>query len=121
MPYEQFPAPTAVGQFAVEVMGAGRRGRRRSSRFQLRCDAIGLHDDEVLLLSVAGAETSVKALTAGLRSSGSAQSRINYSADVGTISRSCLTRCPAGYRAFLTPRYRVHYLARAKSSVKRKT
>jgi hypothetical protein len=58
-----------VGSFQFELYSSGRHGRRTSSRFKLRCDAIGLHQNEILLLSVVGPETSVKALTAGLRSS----------------------------------------------------
>ena len=53
-----------LGHFEVEVYGAGRHGRHISSKFRVRCNAIGLHDDEVLLLSMVGPETSVKALTA---------------------------------------------------------
>src|SRR5262249_41367979 len=64
------------------------------------CDAIGLNGNEILLLSVAGPETSVKALTAGLRSSGKAQGRIDYSAQVGSVSETYLTRCPDGYRIY---------------------
>ena len=50
------------------------------------------------MLSVVGPETSVKALTAGLRASSKDQHRIDYSAQVGTVSRSHLARCPDGYR-----------------------
>src|SRR5437868_164301 len=85
-----------VGSFGFEVYGSGRNGRR--SQFKLRCDAIGLHGNEILLLSVVGSETSVKALTAGLRSSGSDQKRIDYSAHVGTVYESSLARCAEGYR-----------------------
>lgn len=72
-----------VGTFRFEVYGAGRRGRRTASRFSLRCDAIGLYGNEILLLSVVGPETSVKALTAGLRASGKERQRVEYSARVG--------------------------------------
>lgn len=91
-----------VGRFDFEVYGAGRRGRIRSSRFRVRCDAIGLYQNEILLLSVAGPETSVKALTAGLRSSGQAQKRIEFSAQVGSVSGNSLAKCPDGYRVFRT-------------------
>lgn len=86
------------GSFEFEVYSSSRRGRSRSSRFKLRCDAIGLHDQEILLLSVAGPETSVKTLTAGLRSAGKDQQWINYSVQVGNVSGSHLARCPDGYR-----------------------
>jgi hypothetical protein len=46
---------------------------------------------------VVGPETSVKALTAGLRSSGKDQQRIVYSAAVGTVHASQIARCPEGY------------------------
>ena len=49
------------------------------------CDAIGIHEREILLLSVIGPETSVKALTAGLRSSSRDQQRIDYSVQLGTV------------------------------------
>ena len=62
--------------------------------FSLRCDAIGLHKSEILLLSVVGPETSVKALTAGLRSSGKDQKRIDYSAAVGTVNDAYLSQMP---------------------------
>ncbi len=91
-----------VGSFQFEVYGAGREGRRTSSRFTLRCDAIGLHYDEILLLSVVGPETSVKALTAGLRSSGKEQRRVEYSSHVGRVQGSALSPCPDGYRVHRT-------------------
>src|SRR3984957_9397565 len=87
-----------IGTFDFEVFNAGRRRRSRCSRFQLRCDAIGLHENEILLLSVIGAETSVKALTAGLRSSGQDQRRIDYTVHVGNIDRTNLSKCLDGYR-----------------------
>jgi hypothetical protein len=90
----------AVGHFDFEVFGARRKGRRRSSRFRVRCDAIGLHENHMLLLSVAGAETSVKALTAGLRASSMDQGRLVYSVQVGSLSVSHLAACPAGYRVY---------------------
>jgi hypothetical protein len=96
------PTPVAIGTLDFEVYGAGRSGRYRSSRFQLHCDAVGLHEDEMLLLSVVGAETSVKALTAGLRASGRDQKRIDYSANVGPVSRVRLTRHGDGYRIHRT-------------------
>ena len=91
-----------VGTFDFEVFGSGRAGRHQSSRFQVRCDAIGLHDDEILLLSVVGAETSVKALTAGLRSSGKDQKRIEYTSHVGSVNRINLIKSVAGYRVHRT-------------------
>lgn len=83
-----------VGRVDIEVFGAGRQGRYLSSKFEVRCDAIGLHENEMLLLSVVGPETSVKALTAGLRSSGKEQNRITYTAHVGPVNRTDLTKCP---------------------------
>jgi len=94
-------APT-VGFFDFEVYGSGRDGRKRSSRFRLRCDAIGLHANEIMLLSAAGPETSVKALTAGLRSSGITQRRIDYGVHVDGIDNGYVTKCPDGYRMHRT-------------------
>jgi len=89
-----------MGHFEFEVYGSGRGHRHRSTRFQVHCDAVGLYYDEILLLSVAGPETSVKALTAGLRSSRRDQYRIVYSAQVGTVGGRNLNRCPDGYRIY---------------------
>jgi len=102
MPDAQEQSSTVVGQFCFEVYASGRGGRSRASRFQLRCDAIGLHEQELLLLSVAGAETSVKALTAGLRASGQDQRRIEYSAQVGSMNGARLARSPGGYHIYRT-------------------
>jgi hypothetical protein len=88
-----------VGHFDFEVFGTG---RHRSSRFQVRCDAVGLHSDEILLLSIAGPETSVKALAAGLRSSDRDQQRITYTARVGSVQATHLRRCADGYRVHRT-------------------
>src|SRR5438552_17634601 len=98
----QSTTPDTVGGFGFEVYGPGRHGRARASRFHLRCDAIGLQNTEILLLSVVGAETSVRALMAGLRSSGKDQKRIDYSAGVGSVHGTNLTRCPDGYRVYRT-------------------
>src|SRR4051812_12823494 len=92
------PKPPEVGSFTFELYGSGRHGRSISSRFSVRCDAIGLYSDEILLLSVVGSETSVKALTAGLRASGQDQERIAYSAHVGAVAGMNLAKCPDGYR-----------------------
>jgi hypothetical protein len=91
-----------VGSFEFDVYGSGRKGRLRASQFKVRCDAIGLHEREILLLSVVGHETSVKALTAGLRSSAKDQKRIEYSAHVGSIHERSLTKCREGYRVVRT-------------------
>lgn len=91
-----------VGSFQFEVFGSGRTGRRTSSRFKLRCDAIGLHQNEILLLSIVGPETSVKALTAGLRSSVKDQQRVEYSVQIGGVHGSNLGRCADGYRVYRT-------------------
>ena len=91
MPSVQEESTTPVGSFHFEVFGSGRHGRRRASRFTLRCDAIGLHCNEILLLSLVGPETSVKALTAGLRASNKDQQRVGYSAHVGNVGKST---CP---------------------------
>src|SRR5258708_33567529 len=82
-----------IGRFEYEVFGTGRHGRYNPSRFSLRCDAIGLHNNAILILSLVGPETSVKALTAGLRASGKEQKRIVYSARVGKIDLRNLDRC----------------------------
>ena len=94
------PALANIGNFGFEVFGGGRKARYQSSHFKLRCDAIGLHEKEILLLSVVGSETSVKALTAGLRASGKDQKRIEYSARVGNLSDRGLAKCPDGYRIY---------------------
>lgn len=96
------PAPTLpdVGHFQFEVYGASRRGRLTSSCFKLRCNAVGHHQNELLLLSVVGPETSVKALTASLRSSGKEQKRIDYSVQVGDLASTYLAKCPSGYRIY---------------------
>lgn len=91
-----------VGSFDLEVYATGRRGRSTCSRFKLRCDAVGLHEKEILLLSVIGAETGVKALAAGLRSSDRDQKRLVYSVQVGGVKQADLTKCPAGYRIHRT-------------------
>jgi len=91
-----------LGTFIFEVYGSGRYGRRTSSRFVMRCDAVGVHEREILLRSVVGPETSLKALTAGLRSSGQDQKRIDYSIQLGKLSGSSLSKCPHGYRIFRT-------------------
>jgi hypothetical protein len=91
-----------LGSFQFEVFGSGRTGRRTSSRFRLRCNVIGVHQNEILLLSVVGPETSVKALTAGLRSSAKDQGRVEYSAHVGSVHGSSLSRCSDGYRVYRT-------------------
>ena len=49
-----------VGAFEFTVLGAGRQGRRTATRFAARCDAVALHDAEIMLLSVSAAETSVQ-------------------------------------------------------------
>ena len=91
-----------IGKVEIEVYGAGRQGRYLSSKFEVRCDAIGLHEHEILLLSIIGSETSVKALTAGLRSSGKEQKRIAYTAHVGPVNKTDLMKCPDGYRVHRT-------------------
>ena len=64
-----------VGHFDFEVFGSGRSGRHSSSRFRVRCNAVALHADEILLLSVAGPETSVKAACVPLKSTRVAPSK----------------------------------------------
>jgi hypothetical protein len=91
-----------VGSFTLSLLGAGRNGRSRSSRFTVRCDALALAQNEILLLSVVGAETSVKAVTASLRTSRQDQRRVEYTARVGDLSHAALTRCPDGYRVYRT-------------------
>src|SRR5688572_10318196 len=65
-----------VGKFEFALYGTGRNSRYSTSRFQVRCDAVALDDNEILLLSIVGAETSVKALTAALRSPEKDQRRL---------------------------------------------
>jgi hypothetical protein len=91
-----------VGTFEFEVFRMARGGRTTSSRFKLRSDAIGIHEREILLLSVVGPETSVKAVTAGLRSSTRDQERIDYTAHVGNVNATNLTKSPDGYRLYRT-------------------
>ena len=99
VPEETLPE---VGSFRFEVFGSGRKYRRTASRFTLRCDAIGLHRNEIFLLSAVGPETSIKALTAGLRSSGKDQQRVEYEARVGGVHGNALSRCSEGYRIYRT-------------------
>lgn len=89
-----------VGSFSFEVHGSGRHGRQHTSQFSVRCDAIGLPNCEILLLSIVGPETSVKALTAGLRGSGNDQKRIDYTCHVGDVHTTSLVRCAEGYRLY---------------------
>ncbi len=91
-----------VGSFDIEVFTSGRGCRSTCSRFKLRCDAIALHEKEILLLSVAGSETAVKSLTAGLRSSAKDQKRIEYTVHLGNIHETLLSKCPDGYRVYRT-------------------
>lgn len=98
----QEQSPTEVGTFDIAAYSSGRGSRSCCSRFKLRCDAIGLHDKEILLLSVVGSETGVKALTAGLRSSSRDQKRIDYTVHVGKVNETALTKCPDGYRVYRT-------------------
>lgn len=96
----QEPVQSSVGSFDIEVFTSGRGRRSTCSRFKLRCDAIALHEKEILLLSVSGSETAVKALTAGLRSSTLDQKRIEYTAHLGCVNEALLTKCPEGYRVY---------------------
>jgi hypothetical protein len=98
MHQEQEGALPEIGSFQFELM----KGRHVFSQFKVRCDAVGLYGNEILLLSVIGAETSVKALTAGLRSTGKDQKRIEYSVQAGAVQRASLARCAEGYRVFRT-------------------
>lgn len=102
MKHDQGTPPHAIGHFKFVVFGAGRSGRQLASQFQVRCDAIALHDDEILLLSIVGPETSVKALTAGLRGSRKEQQRLAYSVALADFNRTDLVRCPDGYRIHRT-------------------
>jgi hypothetical protein len=105
-----------VGSFDFEVYGSRRGGRSCCSRFKLRCDAVSLQEKEILLLSVVGSETGVKALTAGLRSSTRDQKRIEYTVHLGGMNEANLTKCPDGYRVYRTKLnydlWHVLYLAR---------
>lgn len=98
----QEPIKPAIGSFDIEVFSSGRGRRSCCSRFKLRCDALALHEKEILLLSVVGSETAVKALTAGLRSSGRDQKRIEYTVHLGSVDETNLTKCPDGYRVHRT-------------------
>lgn len=91
-----------VGDFDIEVYSSGKGRRVSCSRFKLRCDAIALHEKEILLLSVVGSETAVKALTAGLRSSVKDQKRLEYSVHLGSVNETDLTKCPEGYCIYRT-------------------
>lgn len=94
------PVQPAVGSFDIEVFSSGRGRRTTCSRFKLRCDAVALHEKEILLLSVAGSETAVKALTAGLRSSTKDQKRIDYTVHLDKVNETNLTKCPEGYQVY---------------------
>lgn len=91
-----------VGAFDIEVYSSGKGRRFSCSRFKLRCDAIALYEKEILLLSVVGSETAVKALTAGLRSSTKDQKRLEYSVHLGHVNETSLSKCPYGYRIYRT-------------------
>ena len=54
------------------------------------------------LLSVAGSETVVKAMTAGLRSSTKDQKRIEYTVHLNSVNETLLSKCPDGYRVYRT-------------------
>jgi hypothetical protein len=87
-----------VGYFEVKVFSQVGRYRRVASQFKVRCDAVALYQDEILLLSFVGPETAVKAFAAGLRSSDKDQERIEYSVDIEGFTRTALRKCPDGYR-----------------------
>src|SRR5262245_64962055 len=90
-----------LGQVEFKVHNGSRYRQQIHSQFKLACSAVALDDDQILLLSVAGPETSVKALLAGLRSSQKEQQRISYAVHFGDeLNRSDLSRCPDGYRVF---------------------
>src|SRR5215468_5862122 len=89
------PAPD-IGTFDVEVYG---KHRRTASKFSVRCDALGHHEQELLLLSVIGPETAIKSIVAGLRSSEKDQGRIMYTAHVGSLYAR-LFKSEAGYRVY---------------------
>ena len=94
---------SAVGSFQFEVFKAGRNnGRSCCSRFKVCCDAVGIHEKEVLLLSIVGPETSIKSLTAGFRSSSKDQKRYEYSVQLGDLQETQLTKSPDGYRVYRT-------------------
>jgi len=84
----QAAAARPLGHFEFEVYGAGRS--QCMSQFKMRCDAIALHESELLLLSVVGAETAVKATTAGLQSSARDQKRLTFTARVGDVNATSL-------------------------------
>jgi hypothetical protein len=98
----QEPTLPEVGVFKFELHSSRRSGRPLSSEFRLHCDAVAVAGDELLLSSVAGPETSVKALTAGLRSSGKDQQRIDYRVHVGNVERHRLEKSVDGYRILRT-------------------
>ena len=100
MPTAPIPVLADVGYLNFAVYGSGTRESRLFFSVSSSLHAIALLKDEILLLSIVGPETSVKALTAGLRSSGQTQKRIDYSAHVGHLHQSPLTRCPDGYRVY---------------------
>ena len=102
MQHGQELTPPAIGSFDIEVFSSGQGRRSACSRFKLRCDAIALHEKEILLLSVIGSETSVKALTAGLHSSARDQKRIEYTVHLDGVNETFLTKCPDGYRIYRT-------------------
>ena len=51
---------------------------------------------------MAGSETAVKAMTAGLRSSTKDQKRIDYTVHLDQVNETSLTKCPDGYRIYRT-------------------
>src|SRR5439155_7868135 len=56
------------GRLSVEIHGQGRRGRYNGTRIELRCETVAVHDDQLILCSVLGPESSLKAFTASLHS-----------------------------------------------------
>jgi hypothetical protein len=102
MPETEQPLARLVGTFDFECFSTGKGSRSCCSHFQVRCDAVALHESEVLLLSLIGPETSLKALTAGFRSSGKDQKRFEYSVNLGGVQVTRLTKSPVGYRVYRT-------------------
>ncbi|MFO0803419.1 MAG: hypothetical protein U0791_09900 [Gemmataceae bacterium] len=88
----------ALGWFECVAYKNSPSGRTTSTTFRVHCNGIALNQNELLLLSVIGPETSVKAVTAALHSSEKDQQRIEYSVHAGEVQSSHTSKSPTGYQ-----------------------
>ena len=70
---------TGIGRITVEIYpGASSRKGWQATRVDLRCDAIALESDKLMLASVVGPESSIKALAASLHSDRYVQYSVHF-------------------------------------------